>query len=73
MSIEVYNYDDGRGDRANRLVSCPLCGYEFSRQERPPTHFLDEHGPEDIGLPPLGEVSEGVDGPLFPEEEVLQR
>lgn len=70
MALSVYNYGDGRGDRGNRLLSCPLCGHEFDRQERPPQHFADEHGPGDCpGVTPLGERPRDADRPLFDEPE----
>ncbi len=73
LALSVYQYE-GKGVCANRLLSCPLCGYEFGEDERPPTHFETEHGPGDCeGVTPLGERPEGADRPLFGDaDEVLQ-
>jgi len=44
--IETYEY--GHGVAQNRLLWCPLCGYEFEKHEHRWKHFHEEHGPEDI-------------------------
>ncbi|MEE6211085.1 hypothetical protein U3A55_13125 [Salarchaeum sp. III] len=44
--LETYEYEHGVA--RNRLIACPLCGYEFEWNEHRWKHFVDDHGPEDI-------------------------
>lgn len=48
----------------NKLTACPLCGHEFGHMEPRWKHLLDEHGPEDAGLSPVGEQGDSGQ-PLF--------
>lgn len=54
------------------LTECPACGYEFDPEERRHVH-LSEHGPEDFGLSPLGEIEENHQQPLFEDVSSLPR
>ena len=65
------HYSEGHGYVQVRLVSCPLCGKDFEDHEPRWLHFLDEHGPEDAGLSPLGEITAN-DGPLFDDPEDVE-
>jgi len=63
VSIQTTRYSRGR--RVHRLVTCPFCGHKFADWEPRWKHFLDEHGPEDAGLTPEGEINPDHDAPLF--------
>ncbi|MFB6114381.1 MAG: hypothetical protein ABEJ58_09825 [Halodesulfurarchaeum sp.] len=54
MTLERTRFE-GHGEIRNRLVQCPFCGHDFDDQEPPWLHFLENHGPEDAGLSPIGE------------------
>lgn len=64
-ALEVRTY--GRSQKAIRLISCPFCGNEFDSHEPRWKHFLNEHGPEDAGLSPIGERYESRDLVTEPE------
>lgn len=65
--LEIKEY--GRSKRVCKLVACPFCTHEFEENEARWKHFLDEHGPEDAGLSPIGERYESRD--LFKEPELV--
>ncbi|NIC01089.1 hypothetical protein [Halobacterium sp. R2-5] len=67
MSLRARTYSRSR--RFVTLTHCPLCGYEFDRDESRPDHLAD-HSPEDAGLNPLGEIDDDHDAPLFGEVTV---
>lgn len=56
---------DGHGVVEVRLVTCPICGYEFDDYDPRWHHFLEEHDPEDAGLGPIDEVPD-ADGRVPP-------
>jgi hypothetical protein len=62
VSLRARTYSRSR--RFVTLTHCPLCGYEFTRDESRPDHLAD-HDPEDAGLNPLGVIDDDHDAPLF--------
>lgn len=66
----TYHRTKNSGVTRNRMTGCPLCGYEFGHMEPRWKHILDEHGPEDAGLSPIG-VQCDDDGSLFDDLEAI--
>jgi hypothetical protein len=58
-----------RSRRRVQLEACPVCGYDYDRNEDRHPHIA-EHDPEDFGLSPLGETAPDHDAPLFGGEAV---
>lgn len=56
---EIRTWDEHSGVEQKRLVVCPLCSYPFESDESRANHFLEEHGPEDVGLEPLSKDHDG--------------
>jgi ribosomal protein S27AE len=70
VTLEAYRYDQ-KGTVATKLTECPACGHAFGEHEARWKHFLDEHGPEDLGLSAPGETPESHLEPLFVPVEDL--
>jgi len=62
VSLRVVCY--ARGQRRVQLESCPVCGYDYDRNEDRHEH-IEDHDPEDFGLSPLGQTAEDHSKPLF--------
>lgn len=69
MALEILEYENGY--REPKIVVCPACGHDFAVNESRWRHFLEDHGPEDFGLSPIGECDEAAQGPMFARVEDL--
>lgn len=46
VALEVLEYES---ITRRRLTACPFCGHQFEEYEPRWKHYLDDHGPEDVG------------------------